>query len=315
MTRLPDLQYRPAHTEPGEPLILPGSPVDRLLGAQKWITALGLDLAQVVDSPLVALPIPRYETDPDDDGETPRWADASPEMLWHPFFWLPPRLTDRIIATDEATGEVDVETDDQWALRVMWELAARGLYDVETGEWLDILAWVGLNIDDRADWLRVSEWLLGVPDEILDEVDLEALLLIEEDPYWAVVSTRLIEDATRRTVWARTANHLLSWGFQSVDLYEGNGDADELRGRIQSILRCASMLLSSVTSDGLGAHRNAGPDIFWSETMSEIREAPSEALLDILNGQILIHCQNIRDAHWEDTAVFWAEYEAAAAEA
>lgn len=311
MTRLDDLRYRPAHTVPGEPLILPGSPVDRLLNAQKWITTMGLHIGQVVDSPLVALPIPRYDMHPDQDGR--RWSNADPGMLWHPFFWLPPRLTERMISTDEDTGVQTVESDDQWALRVMWELAAGGLYDVESGEWFDVLAWVGLDIDKREDWVRVSEWLLEVSDEILDHIDLEPLLLVEDDPYWAVVSAALIEDPARRSVWARTANHLLSWGFQTADRYEETGDADELRGRLQSILRCASMLLSSVNSDGNGAHGQPGSDRFWAETMSEVREAPAAALPDLLNAQILIHCQNIRDAHWEESNEFWAEYESAAA--
>ncbi|MDN5894694.1 MAG: hypothetical protein L0H93_11785, partial [Nocardioides sp.] len=219
MTRLEGVKYRSAtsHAAPGEALILPASPVDRMLQGQKFISALGLDLVAVVDSPLVTLPIPRYDApaptpvdltaeeediddiaddDEEDGADRHRWSQVRPEMMWHPLLWLPQRLQERYTYRDDE-GTV-AESDDQWALRVMSEMAARGMYDVDGGEWVDVLSMAEIDVDQNEDWMRVSEWLLGIPDEDIDAIDLEKVLYYDDDPDWAIVAADQIEEPVRR---------------------------------------------------------------------------------------------------------------------
>lgn len=334
MTRLEGVKYRNATREatPGEALILPTSPVDRMVQGQQFISSLGLDLVGMVDSPLVTLPIPRYDEpaptpvdvdseldEPDDPASDEQetsdsahpWAKVRPEMMWHPLLWLPPRLRERYAYQDDAAPVY--ETDDQWAIRVMTEMSARGMYDVDSGEWVDVLSMVDVDVDDNEDWMRVSEWLLGIPDDEIDGIDLEKVLYHEDDPDWAIVAADQIEEPVRRTVWARTANTLLSWSFQSQDRFEKDGDTDRLRGSIQTICRVGNMLLTSVNQDGRGAHARPGSDTFWAETLTEVTTTEPADMLPLLTGQVMIHCQNIRDAHWDEMETFWEDFDTAIA--
>ncbi|MDN5895751.1 MAG: hypothetical protein L0H93_17215, partial [Nocardioides sp.] len=80
-----------------------------------------------------------------------------------------------------------------------------------------------------------------------------------------------------------------------------------------TICRVGNMLLTSVDRAGQGSHARLGSDKFWAETLHETKAAPAEQLLPLLTSQVMIHCQNIRDAHWEDMETFWADFDTAIA--
>ena len=63
------------------------------------------------------------------------------------------------------------EPDDIWCLRVCLELQAAGLYDTDTGTWIDA-SLAGLNGNDPDTAARVDRWLAGAPDSLLDRLDL-----------------------------------------------------------------------------------------------------------------------------------------------
>jgi len=303
------VKYRAAVTKPGEALILPQSPIDELLRASDFIAELGLHRTEVVDSRLVALPIPRYTEQPEGEGRGARWSSVKPEWLWHPFFWLPERLASRYATTGD-DGQRVVESDDQWALRVMWEMTASGLYDSESGEWVDVLSLAGLNIDDGATAMRITEWQLGIDDPDLDNLSLDALLRVEDDPDWAIVAAGSIEDPVRRTVWARAANTLLDWCYRTEADYEDNHDVQRLRRQISSILRTGQTFLTGITSDGFGSHNAEGIDPFWADQISVLDSTREDELPSLLMDEISVHCGDIRDGHWEATERFWEDYAA-----
>lgn len=301
------VKYRPFVTKPGEALILPLDPVDRVLRGGEFTDALGLPRDAVVDSQMVAIPVPSYAVPAEGEGAGARWGRVKPEMLWHPLFWLPERLAARYTSHDE-DDRMTVETDDHWALRVMWEMTASALYDPETGEWADVLALAGLDIDDPETLMRVTEWQLGVADEILDAITLDDLLRVETDPDWSIVAASSIEDAVRRTVWARSANTLLDWSYRSEQSFEDDKDLDRLRRNITSILRTGQALLVGVTEDGYGSHNAPGIDPFWADQISALPTTSDADLPSLLLDEISVHCGDIRDSHWDITTEFWDAY-------
>ncbi|MFC7879634.1 hypothetical protein [Isoptericola sp. NPDC057391] len=168
-------------------------------------------------SPLSAVPLPMPWTVP---AGRRRWPALRPEAMWHPLLWLPRRLGTPRVLRDPAAGRTRGEAYDEWALRVVLELTesapvtveggrwlllhdpAHGrhvrpadpgddalvpLYDAHSGTWLDVLATVGLDVDDPADVARVRAWLDGEPDEALDRVDLDRHLRARgRDEAWAL---------------------------------------------------------------------------------------------------------------------------------
>ena len=99
--------------EPGDALMIPTSPIDMAIDAGEFLEFAQLHGGQVVVTPLVALPIPRYDT----DGVPAFEREAIPtEALWHPWFWIPTEMARRR----------DGETDDEWAMRIAIESSGGG---------------------------------------------------------------------------------------------------------------------------------------------------------------------------------------------
>ncbi|GAA3599243.1 hypothetical protein GCM10022198_24420 [Klugiella xanthotipulae] len=72
---------------------------------------------------------------------------------------------------EEDGAEPLVESDEDWAIRVTLCLQASGLYDSETGGWVDVLAREGLNIEDPVIQQRVKAWTDSAVDHTLDAID------------------------------------------------------------------------------------------------------------------------------------------------
>lgn len=164
------LDYQDAYGLPGEQLVLfhhidPVAFFERI----RWFRdTAGLADEQVVASLLCGVPLPVAEKD--DLGLIARWPSESADILWLPVFWLPEALALRYTVQSE-DGE-RVETDDEWAIRVAIELTGSGLYDPETGSWLDVFAAHGIDKDAPDTALRVAAWLEGESDPQLDAIDL-----------------------------------------------------------------------------------------------------------------------------------------------
>ena len=115
----------------------------------------------------VVIPLPGQGADP-----RRRWHEGMPsELLGHPLCWLGDRL---VCFGDPETGEP--ETPDEMALRIAVEMTERGLYDSESGTWLDLLRLNGINIDLPEERAQVEAWMSGVASHpILDTLDLPPL--------------------------------------------------------------------------------------------------------------------------------------------
>lgn len=153
---------RPYLTEPGDPLLLPGSPIEHSLVYTRYQHHTGVPHEDMRTSTLVAVPIPV----PPVEGftESRRWPGARAEMMWHPLMWLP----DWVTARYEVDGRL--ETIDEFAVRVALQLTECGLYDPVTGTWADVLAEAGLDVDDPSDVERVRLWLAGGEDALLESL-------------------------------------------------------------------------------------------------------------------------------------------------
>lgn len=176
--------------QPGEPLTLPERTVPQVLRLGLARTVLGLDDLRILTSPAVAIPLPRYI-----DGLPLRGAPGvRPDSLRFPFMWLPAPLRERFEIDTVET--ISLESDDAWALRVVFEMWGSRLYDIETAGWLDVLALYDLDADDPATQQRIQAWWDGADDETLDAIDLSGALVPEtdEDSDWAsIASLALVE--------------------------------------------------------------------------------------------------------------------------
>ena len=138
-----------------------------------FVEASGLNGETVTNTPLATVPIPIYPPHFPDGRR--RWEGTKPEFMWHPFMWLPPRLAHPALLPGGGA-----ESRDEWIVRVMLETVTADLFDPQTGTWLDVLATVGIDLDNPIDYLRVEGWLAGDPDDTLDSINLDAYLQDDE---------------------------------------------------------------------------------------------------------------------------------------
>lgn len=176
------LDYEDSFGTPNEPLVLfRGADPVAFFERERWFQEVtGLSSERIVSSPLCAVPLPVARRD--DLGLLERWPAAmNPELLWLPLFWLPEMVLTRYLIENPETGEERIETDDEWALRVASELGAAGLYDPETGAWLDVLSAYGIDIEAPDTVLRLGAWLEGEADPVLDSIDLSPLFNMTDE--------------------------------------------------------------------------------------------------------------------------------------
>ncbi|MGO1851794.1 MAG: hypothetical protein ACTH0V_00110 [Microbacteriaceae bacterium] len=177
-------------------LIAPHDPFIAMLNAELFEEQTGLEPTSdvhrydVVFTPLLPLPTPASY--PDDDGNRSRFTGLKPDAAWNPLFWLPDNLRHPYVFTGE-NGEPQLEQDEEWQARVALELTASGLYDPDTGTWVDALAtYAGLDSASAATLERVKAYLDGGEDELLDALPGRIAETIagsaeaREEPMWAV---------------------------------------------------------------------------------------------------------------------------------
>ena len=101
----------------------------------------GLAISDVVASPVTAIPVPVYA-----DGGRPRrpW-DVRPEFMWHPLMWLPGRLQMKARVT-MPDGTAFVETDEQWAVRVLTEMQGAGPFSALGRRWVRLADYRGVPV-------------------------------------------------------------------------------------------------------------------------------------------------------------------------
>lgn len=263
---------RPYLLEPGEPLLLlrpdPDTDSEPGLAAlvkqaerlEQWLTATGMDDADVYSSPLVSTPLPIYA------GRIPRaakrWPGLSPALMWHPLMWLPERLAEPYLLVEAGENGRDterLESPDEWAVRVALEMTASGMYDPATGGWVDVLALYDIDATSAGHSDRIVDWFAGAPDEQLDGVDLEVFLASPEDPDWSVRLAASLFDDLVASSWAIVADDLLS---VALGLQGAGMDAGELRSRAAGLIELATDQIGDAV---------LGPELHLLERLEQIR--------------------------------------------
>lgn len=188
--------------QPGESPTLPERTVPQVLRIGMARDMLGLADERIITSPAVSFPLPRYL-----DGAPLRGAPgARPDALRYPFMWLPEPLRERL-EVDTGDETTTIESDDAWALRVAFEMWGSGLYDIDTGGWLDVLALYDLDADDPATQQRICAWWDGGHDPDLDAIDLTGVFVPEtaEDSDWASIAALALVESFDKASMALSA--------------------------------------------------------------------------------------------------------------
>lgn len=236
-------QKRRRHlTNHGESLLLATSSIDQAVRYTQWQAETGLSEDRIRTGTLSAVPLPVYRSVPEGGRQFP---EVKPEALWHPLFWLPPRLSSRYNLPDGQGGFV-VESDLLWSIRVALEMSTSGLYSPEEG-WIDVLALVGLDTENEVDMAQVEDWLHGHPDDLLDSLSLQEMLHVDKDPDWSLTSAVAMQGHLVQAQWALLANSLLSMLWDAADT-EGVS-LEELLSATSIAASLASVQLASVPVD------------------------------------------------------------------
>lgn len=296
---------RPSLLEAGEPLLLCRSTIQTAVRFRSFVEETGLPSEAVLSSTLCATPLPIYTDFGQDEHGRPRrrWAGTRAEAMWHPLMWLPPRVAGRYTITDPSTGSSRLEDDDLWAIRTAFEVTASGLYDPETGTWVDILATVGINLDDELDMARVQDWLDGYPDEVLDDVDLSDYLDVTPNS-WALEAALAMRNDLEAASWALISDDLLGMADETINPANNLTHGDTLMA-LRSLSGLSESLLANVpavTEDGAptGADQEAHLAFFTRlHDVVNIEERSPEkfVVVDYLS-QARERLYDIREAFW-----------------
>lgn len=248
-------------TQPGESLLGAVPPQEAEYRFREFTEVTGVPANSVVVSFLIGIPLPLY---PGEWAEGQRrWYGTKPEAMRNPLMWLPDRVAGRY-AIEDSEGNTEMETLDEWAVRVALELMASDLYDDESGEWVDILAEHGLDADQPDVLARVQHWLDGGADSVLDSIDLtDAMTVVrapgEEDDgndpaSWGVYQAAelIYEDGFQRTgdgflrvmQWAVHAGGIHQW----AEAVRTSGDLtiDEVQEEAQAIRDLSATLFAEM---------------------------------------------------------------------
>ena len=177
------------------PFLLEPDPIRVMVNFGRFVEATGVPASSLVTSRLCALAVPT--------GQIRDWPGVRPDAAWLPLLWLPPHLAERKsyavgddglahAVTSAGSGAIEVrkESEEEWAVRVALELTASGFYDAETGTFVDVMDFIGIDVDTTEGQERLRAWLAGGRDDDLDlfatGLELEGHLKSTTEPDWAL---------------------------------------------------------------------------------------------------------------------------------
>lgn len=287
-----DIKRRRMLTEPGDTLLLSKSSMDTALRFTEWQEITGLTPNRFTADPVCSVPLPIYtQVAPG----TRQFASVRPEAMWNPLFWLPPRLAGRYNLPTGPDGALEVESTTMWSIRIALELTASGLYNIEDG-WLDVLATVGIDVENEVDLARVEEWQSGGVDDLLDSIDLDLYLKLENNPNWALQSAIALAEPATNAQWAILADSLMEMVIDSYDP-ELDTPLSEVRDTIAVVASLAGVQLQEVPTDD-----EEPADDFWARVELDARDGVYTTVQDFLAGpatEALGWLTLTRDTYWE----------------
>jgi hypothetical protein len=291
-------------TRPGQPLYLPRSLTDLVVNQSLWLQTTGLTMDEHVASTLLTVPVPLYlafdEPDPA-PGQPDRrrtFPTVAPEVLWHPLFWLPPRLASRYRYVVD--GRTLMENDEEWALRVVLELSNAGVYDQVSGTWLDVLSTVGLDANDPVDRARVVAWQRGASDPALDGIDLSGLVDVADESrrHWAFEVAATLVEPLREAAWACQADDLVA---MAADVSDPTNPAADEPGAIHVaagiVLDLARVALSDVPVDDAGTTLESQ----WTAMRAQLDGIEPFDVAAVLDGPVAVAANllyDVRETYW-----------------
>jgi hypothetical protein len=287
-----DIKRRRMLTEPGDTLLLSKSSMDTAFRFTEWQEITGLTPNRFTADPICSVPLPIYtQVAPG----TRQFSSVKPEVMWHPLFWLPARLAGRYNLPTGPDGTPEVESTTMWSIRVALELTASGLYSIEDG-WLDVLATVGIDVENEVDLARIEEWQAGGVDDLLDSIDLDLYLKLENNPNWALQSAMALEEPATHAQWAILADSLMEVVMESYDAELGT-PLDEVRATIAVAASLAGIQLEDVPTDDEEPAQE-----FWDRIELEARDGIYATAQQFLAGpatEALNWLTLTRDTYWE----------------
>lgn len=286
-----DIKRRRMLTEPGDTLLLSKSSMDAAFRFSEWQEITGLTPNRFTADPICSVPLPIYtQVAPG----TRQFSSVKPEVMWHPLFWLPPRLAGRYNLPSGPGGALEVESTTMWSIRVALELTASGLYSIEDG-WLDVLATVGIDVENEVDLARIEEWQAGGVDDLLDSIDLDLYLALETNPNWALQSAMALTEPATEAQWAILADSLMEVVMDSYDA-AANTPLHEVRDTIAVVASLAGVQLDEVPTDD-----EEPADEFWARVELEARDGIYSTVQEFLAGpatEALGWLTLTRDTYW-----------------
>lgn len=204
MTEVP---RRRCETWPDQALLLNGDPFANRRSYAAFVEASGIAPELLLTSDVVSIPVPLWQPDWAERG-LKRWDGVRADFMWHPLMWLPERLRAPYRVID-ADGTTRPEPVDVYLARIAIEMSSSGIYDRETGSWLDLLAINGIDLSDKGDLQRVEDWLAGTPDTVLDTISTDEFFAAETDPDWSAKVALDLEPDLSGAEWALESQHAL----------------------------------------------------------------------------------------------------------
>lgn len=124
----------------------------------------GLQRDQFLMSPFGFPPVP-IPSEPSADGTGRCPTNVNVDFVRHPVYWLDWDVAERRPDEDDWT----------WHLRLYIELAERGWWDVDSGDWYDVAADFGIDVEeDPAARERLAAYAAGTPDAGLNAISAVA---------------------------------------------------------------------------------------------------------------------------------------------
>lgn len=277
-------------TNEGEPLIVANDAMAPVTRYAQWRDETGLGDDRIINGTLCVVPLPKYISLAEG---TRQFAGVKPESLWHPLFWLPPRLTKRYNMPN-GTGGFEPESDELWGLRIGLEMTTSGLYRPDDG-WVDVMSLIGLDVENDVDLARLEEWLAGEPDDLLDTVDLEPLLYKGDgDDAMLISAVGMLEILTEQQ-WAMVANSMLMMLWEAADT-----DGVALAHLVDTSILVATLARTQLAEVPVDSHEEPAPD-FWERVRADMRKewTNREAFIQGPFKQAEDWLELTRDTYWE----------------
>ncbi len=281
---VPDAPMRPYLLQPGEPVLLGGSPLDAAFRFGAFLGDSGLPEDAVLTSTICAIPLPKPGLPASASGDTPVSPCArrvNPEWAWHPLAWLPPSLSTKAI-----TPAGDVETDDAYAARVAIELTVSGVYDVVGGRWLDVPACAGIDTTTPEGRERVVRWQQGAADPILDSLSIEWATKDHTDPGWSLGVAQEIMPTLIAASIAQGTDALI---LEIDDILSADQPFDAKQWGITYLVKLARTWTREID--------DAETTTYWATAIQALEDV-DDAGLPALVSEIRTMIQTIRDEWW-----------------